>query len=708
MKKKYLGIICCLAISVGLSQQAIFSAPVSAFGEHYNAGQDYLMQNQYSSAIAEFKRALRINYMDVSARVGLINSYLARAAYYANQEKNYEKASNDFRSALFYLKIYPDNTQEVQNSVGMISSATTNLNQCLKVMSFDTTSTSRYKKAIALRASGELSAAAYEFYQASQDERLSADANVQIADLLKSLGNNQRSVDFYKLALDLNPNDSELRMKYARTLDKNGQYDLALPEYNSALAHSKGDMEILYSLERIYMKKLAQTPRDAELNANIGAIKQAMGDFDAALNYYGKAEQLNPQNLTTRINVGTLYQQKKDYQKALQAYNSVLTIEPDNSQAMFYKAQTLAEMGDKQTAMNLYRSVATLDPKNTDAKTAMMELARDTMSPVEYLSYMVQNGTGEDLYSYAYKLHKENKIEDAIKAYKAVISKNPNKIDAYVNLGICYAAKDDYDNAEVILSDAKRRFPGNELVAKTLKEVLSDSDSAKMASASASFENKEYKKAIREYLSIEPATENSMLGVAACYQALENYDEAIAYYKKAEMLNPKNSQIPYYIGYLYSEQQNWEQAGVYLNKAIALNPQSEAKQLLNYVNQSGTLGVLNEGIKLYEQKDFEGALAKFNEVLRKESTNAYAYYYRGLINDEKKQPKFAIQDYLNVVKNSNDFPIANYMIAVDYDGLENYKEAFKYYQIFVSKYTTDDEFLRYAKSRMEELRPYAG
>ena len=707
MKRKYLGIICCLAISIGLSQNCVLSAP-SAFGEHYNAGQEYLEQNQYSSAIGEFSKALRINYMDVSARVGLINSFLARAAHYANTEKNYEKAANDFRSALFYLKVYPDSTQEVQNAVGMISSATTNLNQCLKVMSFDTTASSRYKKAVALRASGELPAAAYEFHKAAEDERLSADADVQIGDLLKALGNHQRSADFYKMALELNPYDSDLRMKYARTLDKVGQYDLALPEYNSALAHAKGDMEILYSLERIYMKKLAQSPSDAELNANLGAIKQAMGDFESALSYYGKAEQLNPENVTTRINVGTLYQQKKDYQKALQAYNSVLTVQPDNSQAMFYKAQVLAETGDKQGAMNLYKAVATLDPKNKDATTAMMEIARDTMSPIEYLSYMTQNGTAQDLYSYAYKLHKENNIEDAIKAYKAVISKDQNKIDAYVNLGICYASKDDYDNAEVILTEAKRRFPGNELVLKTLKEVLSDSDSSKMASAAASYDNKDYRKAIKEYLSVEPATENSLLGVAASYQALEDYDNAIAYYKKAEIKNPKNAEIPYYIGYLYSEQKNWTEAETYLNKAISMNPQSEAKNILNYVKQSVTLGVLNEGISLFEKQDYTGALEKFNEVLKKETTNAYASYYRGMIYDENKQQKLAIADYLNVIKNTNDIPIANYLLAVDYDVLENYKEAFKYYQEFISKYTTDDEYSKYAKSRMEELRPYAG
>ena len=94
--------------------------------------------------------------------------------------------------------------------------------------------------------------------------------------------------------------------------------------------------------------------------------------------------------------------------------------------------------------------------------------------------------------------------------------------------------------------------------------------------------------------------------------------------------------------------------------------------------------------------------------MKKEASNAYAYYYRALIYDEQKQTKLAISDYLNVLKNSKEFPIANYMVAVDYDSLENYKDAFKYYKKFASEYTTQDEYLKYAQDRMKELEPYAG
>lgn len=708
MKRKLLGTVCCLAICTVLCTPQVIGANPGAFAQHYDAAQNYLMQNQYSSAIVEFRKALRINYLDNSARIGLINSYLARATYYANQEKNYEKAANDFRSALFYLRIYPNKDQMVQNSAAMITSANENLNQCLKVISYDTTSGSRYKKAEELRAVGNLSAAAYEFFKATENEKLAGSANEQVADLLKLLGNEPRSADYYKTALDLKPNDGLLRMKYARTLDKLGRYDEAVVQYNEALANSKGDMEILYALERIYLKKLAVTPSDAELNANLGAIKQAQGDFETALSYYGKAEKINPSNVTTRLNVGTLFQQRKEYQKAIQSYDSVLTLYPNNTQALLYKAQVYKEMGDSKTALDLYKKILSIDPNNAGAKAEIGDVMKDTLTPAEYIAFMQKSGNVNDLYNYVYKLHQENKLDDAIEGYKAVIEKDSTKVDAYVNLAICYAAKNDYNNAISTLNTAKSKFPANNLVLKTLQNVQSDSSNSKLAEASQSYENKDYKKAIQQYLAINPATEDSMLGVAASYQALEDYNSAIEYYKKAEQINPNNAEIPYYIGYLYSEQQNWALAENYLKKAISKNPQSEAKELLAYVTQNGSVSVLNEGIELYEQNNYQNALLKFNEVLKKEANNAYAYYYRGLIYDEQKQPKLAINDYLNVLKYSNEFPIANYMVAVDYDTLSNYKEAFKYYQKFISSYTTDDEYLKYAKSRLEELRPYAG
>lgn len=676
MRKNILGFICIIALS-GVMLMPASVAAVSNFTQYYDAGQNFLAQGQYSSSIVEFRKALGINYMDNSARIGLINAYLARATYYANQEKKYDKAANDFRSALFYLKIFPVKEQTIQNSATMISSANENLNQCLKVIGFDKTASSRYKKAEELRAIGNFSAAAFEFLKASESEKYAGKALIQIGDLLKILRNEPRSADYYKMALDLEPADSMLRMKYARTLDKLERYDDAVVQYNAALANSKGDMEVLYALERIYIKKLAQTPSDAELHANIGAIKQAQGDFDSALSYYAKAEQINPSNVNTRLNVGTLFQQKKDYLKALKSYDSVLTLYPDNIQANLYKAQLLSLMGNKSESFKLYQKVLSLDPTNTIAKSEIVGVMRDTMSPNEFIAYLTDKASNDKttqgmLYDYAYKLHKENKIDDAINAYVAVVKVNPANVDAYVNLAICYASKNDYKSAENVLNTAKTKFPTNNLVLKTLHDVQNDSLATALAMASKNFENKDYKVALQQYMAIKPATEETLLGVAACYQSLEDFDNAIVYYKKAMSVAPKNAEIPYYIGYLYSEQQKWMEAEDFLKRSLLLNPEGEAKNLLAYVMQNLTSAEYNEAVSLFEKNQFESALTKFNQILKKETNNAFVYYYRGLIYDEQKKYKLAYDDYNK----------------------------------FLSIYMTDDEYLQYIKSRVEELKPF--
>ena len=187
-------------------------------------------------------------------------------------------------------------------------------------------------------------------------------------------------------------------------------------------------------------------------------------------------------------------------------------------------------MGDGKTAMGLYKKVLAIDPSNVAAKDEIAMVMKDTMSPSEYIAYLSQNGSSDELYDYAYKLHKENKIDEAISAYKSSISKNSSKVDAYVNLAICYASKDDYNNAVSILNTAKEKFPANNLVLKTLQNVQKDSTSTKLASASSSYEAKDYKMAVQQYLAINPATEDSMLGAAASYQAMGDYNSAIEYY----------------------------------------------------------------------------------------------------------------------------------------------------------------------------------
>ena len=700
MKRILLVIIIC----AGISTQAF-----ADFREHYEEGQESLLQNQYSTAIIEFKKALRINFMDNSARIGLINAYLARGAYYATTAQDWESAANDFRAALFYLKYY--NTSSVTgNTVAIISQAGENLNKCLKMQNFNTSPSNRYQKALQLRQQGKFAEAAYEFNQAALSQQFQTDSYIQLADLFKLMGNEEASLPYYAKALENEPNNGPVRLKYARTLDRLNKEDDAVAQYNYALSQSNGDLEILYALERIYMKKIQKSPNDAELYANLGAIKQKQNDFDTALRYYAKAEQINPSNVQTRLNIGTLFQQQKDYVKALQSYNSILVLYPDNIEANLYKAQALEASGEKEQAYDSYKKVLALDPANTYAKAKVNSMVEENMTPEETLAYLKSSVTKNpqmvnSLYKYAIKMHKENNLDEAIKYYREVVRFNSTNAEAYVNLAICYGQKQEYDKAAQVLNIAQAKFPNNTQIKSTLANIQTDSSSERIADASKNYSAGNFEEALKDYLAVKPATKDSLIGVAACYQGLQQFDNAINYYKQAEKLAPADKEIKYYIGAMYTEKGDYISAQQYL-KPIA-NQLPQANELLTFISQKTSMETLESAIADYESKNYEGSLAKINQILQSDTNNAYALYYRGMVYDAQGEKSKAVEDYKRVIQLSPDIVIANYLLAVDYDALQKFIDAYNAYSAFLKNYPNDDEYKQYALKRLEDLKPYA-
>ena len=693
----------------------LLSQPAFAgFKEHFDLAQEYLANYQYSSAITEFKNALKINYLDNSARIGLVNSYLARGTYYANNEKDYTKAADDYRSALFYLTLYPTDESSVRNSSHAIDQVNNSLNICFDLIKFDTSPSSRFEKAKQLRAEGNFAASAYEFSKSLADKTYVKESLEGIGDIMKLLGNDPKSVEYYRKAVAVGPNDANLRLSYARILDNMGEENLAVEEYNYILSQGTENKEVLYALERIYNKKLAAKPNDADTIANLGAILQKQGKLDEALEHYKKAESIDPSNINTRINVGTLYQQKGDYRTAVVAYDSVLILYPDNIQANLYKAQSLAAQGENKEAQNYFKKVLHLDPGNRIATDELFNNAKKSMTTAQYVDYVKKNAesaqVNDMLYSYALDLHKQNNLEDAIKVYTEITKRSDDNPEVFVNLAVAQSQLKNYPEALATLENAKTKFPKNTQIEDAYKNISAQDVSAKFDRAAEFFNNKDYENAIKEYLKVTPPTADSMLGVASAYQNLNNNTQAIEYYKKALNLKPTDSDIAYYIGVLYAEVEDYTSAQEYLKKSLALNKNNKkaTEYLASIVSQINTNN-LNEAINLYDSGSYDESMNILNKLIVTDPMNAYAYYYRGMIYDTKENKQEAVNNFKNALKysTSDDLNILNYLIAVDLDSMEKYKEAYSYYQKYASSNAPDDEYKQYSSTRLEELKDYA-
>ena len=681
----------------------------AGFKEHFDLGQQYLSNYQYSGAITEFKSALRINYLDNSARLGLINSYLSRGTYYANTDHDYQKAADDYRAALFYLTIYP-NANQVKNSAQTIVLVGSNLNKCLNAINFETSAQNRYSTAKQLRAEGNFAAAGYEFSQALSDASFVKDSLQQTADILKVLGNDTKASEYYKKAVAVAPNDIPLRLTYAQLLDKLGQEDSSVEEYNYILSKTTDNKDILYTLERIYKRKLEDSPNDAVITANLGAIMQKEGNYDEALRYYSKAEYLDPSNTNTRLNVGTLYQQKGDYKTAITAYDSILILNPDDIQANLYKAQSLAASGDKKSALELYKKVTTLDPNNEIAQADMINMVKETMTIPQFVEYIKKNNpnnASDILYDYALDLHKKDKLADAINLYNEVIKIDSTNPEVYVNLAIAQGQNKNYDTALATINTAKSKFSNNSQITEAELSLKAQATDEKLEIAANYYNNKDYQNAINEYLKISPATADTMLGIASAYQNLNQTDKAIEYYKQALSFAPTNSDIAYYIAALYADKEDMENAKIFAQKSLALNKTNkQAQELLKNISENLVAQNLDKAISLFDNEKYTESLELINKILTTDSKNAYALYYRGMIYDTQKKYSLAINDYKKAISLNPDLMIANYLIGVDYDMLEQYKNAISYYKAFTATYSEDDEYAKYAKNRISELTPY--
>lgn len=710
MNKKLLITSCILALGFGIGIQI---PSYAGFQEHYTLGQQYFFNSRYSSAIDEFKKALMINFLDNSARIGLVNSYLARGTYLANYENNFKSAADDFRSALFYLKYYVDR-DVAMNSISSISSAYNSLQYCEKRCGTNTSPEGHYRMAEELNNAGNFPAAMYEYEQIINIEKYRKVAILRIASMMKSINNLVKSSEYYKLAIENDANDISVRMRYANVLDKMGDTVGASEQYNFVLSHSENSPEILCDLERIYQKKLETSPNNAELLADLGAIKQRQGKYEEAYNYYRQSQTKPARSeetaLNTQINIGTLLQAQGNYDKAIEAYKNILILHPQNYQANLYLAQCYEAKPDCQKlALEQYKKVKQIKPDSEEYSNKIAELTRAAMTSEDIYNYVRSKVNPEKsyvdkLYDDAMDLHEKKDYDGAIKYYTAVKTADPQRDGVYENLAICYAQKKDYNSAESILTEAKSKFPNNNNIVKILNDVKEDATAEVVSQAYDAYNSKDYSKALELYSSVQPATTDTLLGIASAYQGLNQNDKAIEFYQKALQSSPNNSDIAYSIGALYANSENYTEAKKYFQKALQLNSSNtNAKEALLDMNEVISQNNVQDAVKLFEEQKYDEALSLLNQSIVDNPKNADAYYYRASVYDAQNKPQLAINDYKKSLQFNNNQDVTYYLIAIDYDNLNNFTSALEYYKKFINVYKTDDEYSQYVKARIPEI-----
>jgi len=675
---------------------------------------DYKQQSltAINSNIDSYEVALKQNSSDQAVRINLAAAYIDRGNYNFNRSINLSGAANDYRKAIYYLKY--DENSPVEGLLGQnLNIAVSNLKQVLTRQKIVTDPKSRLKVAKSLRGQGNFREAVVEFNEALANDSSKVESYEALGDIMRLLGKNDRSVEYFTNAIALDSQNSTLHLKLARALTNTDNLDSAVKEYNLALEYGENNAEIIPALENIWTSKIQENPQDAVAHMNLGVVLQKKGDFNGALAQYKASELIDPTSVNLRLNLGTLFQAQGNLDMAIKAYDSILQTYPNHAMTHFYRGTALRQLGNNKDAVTEFLTVLNLDPKYTPARKAIFDTAKKSSNADERLAILndfarLNPSDALAQYNLAFEFHSKKQTDNALAYYQKAISIDPKLVDAYLNIASIYKEKSQYAEATATLQNALKVNPDDKKLKKMIAEINDDSTSAVYQQALDKYNKQDYAGAIQDYQKIIASGNTSpdvYLNLGSAYQAANKYDEAINSYSKALAVDEKNADALFYMGTAYYSKQNYGKALEYYQKALTINPDN--KELISSINDAKVANAqikLEKGLKEYNSKNYTKALQLFNDVIKTDPGNGYAYYYRGMVYDAFKNYKLAIEDYLKAVDKSQDLNVAYYSLAIDYDMLQNKALAKNAYEKFIkSSKNPNDEYVKYAKQRVKSL-----
>ena len=128
--------------------------------------------------------------------------------------------------------------------------------------------------------------------------------------ILFQQSNNQRCVDHFYSAVQLEPENIDYKYALAYAYGLFGQERLAMQVYDEMQELDSLYSEAYCQMGQIYQKKY--------------------GELDSALNMYREVVAIDPSHIDAYVNMGVIYAEKKDYTRALKSYSKALSILPED------------------------------------------------------------------------------------------------------------------------------------------------------------------------------------------------------------------------------------------------------------------------------------------------------------------------------------------------------------------------------------------
>lgn len=546
-------------VSKTLSQEETF-VPNPEVVRLVNEGNELHKIKDYLGALKSYESALEIEPNNVLVRQNLSIAHNNYGKYLA-ERTDYEKALKEFRLAIYQdpeNKTADNNLDALLTQKGVKADdpqARVQIGDKLRGDAQFELALIEYQKALSLAKTpdsnilinvGDIYYILYlrdgqriymnkaiDNYKKALQLNETVKAHIKVGDALLGLKDIAGGIEHYKKAIALEPSSQdalsanvrgwneavrlaplvpENHVGLASALQLKKDFKIAEEEYNQALKLDPGNVLAQQGLESLKQDKLkTQVKQNLEL-----ALKfQLEGKYDAAIEQYVKAIEINPTDPSLHYNIGTAFQAKEDFEHAQKAYRKSLELDP------LYKKPTEAlELLDKQ--INLKKA--------------------------------------KDLLSRGIELQNSGNFQEAITTYLAAISITPQNAQLYYNLGTAYQRSGDLTSA---ISQYQRALDieiDNQTYATAIKLTKTELANSLIPLAVNKQTINDLSGAISDYLKILefiPDDAQTHFNLGTAYQANNQSDNALQEYLKATQLDPKGQADGFFfLGVIYEEKKN--------------------------------------------------------------------------------------------------------------------------------------------------------
>lgn len=103
---------------------------------------------------------------------------------------------------------------------------------------------------------------------------------------------------------------------------------------------------------------------------NKGLSSYYKGEYNDAIDYFGKAIEKNPKNAKIFYYLGDAQFKLKQFGNAIKSFSRVIQLDPKNADAYFCRGLSRARLKDYRGAIIDYNTALELDPNHEDARGA--------------------------------------------------------------------------------------------------------------------------------------------------------------------------------------------------------------------------------------------------------------------------------------------------------------------------------------------------